>query len=93
MSTQIAEATALAAALLLGVSSVADQRSTKLVKTERTLSPTILVDLIRQPLWLIAIAANVAGFALQVVALSFGSLAVVRERCGIRPAGRRAQLR
>jgi hypothetical protein len=78
LSTPIAEATALAAALLLGVSSVADQRSTKLVKTERTLSPAILVDLIRQPLWLIAIAANVAGFALQVVALSFGSLAVVQ---------------
>jgi hypothetical protein len=71
-------ATALAAALLFGVSSVADQRSTKRVKTERALSPTILLDLTRQPLWLIAIATNVAGFALQVVALSFGSLAVVQ---------------
>ena len=74
----VAVATALVAALLLGISSVADQRSTKRVKTQRALSPAILLDLFRQPLWLMAIAANVAGFALQVVALSFGSLAVVQ---------------
>lgn len=71
-------AAALAAALLLGISSVADQRSTKLVKTQRALSPAILLDLVRQPLWLTAIAANLVGFALQVVALSLGSLAVVQ---------------
>ncbi|HEX6520475.1 MAG TPA: DMT family transporter [Streptosporangiaceae bacterium] len=74
----VAVVTALASALFLGVSAVADQRSTKQVKAERTLSSKILVDLVRQPLWLIAIAANVVGFALQVVALSFGSLAVVQ---------------
>jgi hypothetical protein len=73
-----AVATALAAALVFGISSVADQRSTKRVKTEQALSPAILLDLVRQPLWLIAVAANVAGFALQVTALSFGSLAVVQ---------------
>jgi hypothetical protein len=78
VSTPIAVVTALAAALLLGISAVADQRSTKLVKTRHALSPGILVDLARQPLWLTAIAANVAGFALQVVALSFGSLALVQ---------------
>jgi hypothetical protein len=78
VSTPATAATALAAALLFGVSSVADQRSTKLVKTRRALSPRILLDLFRQPLWLIAITANVAGFALQVVALSFGSLALVQ---------------
>lgn len=74
----IAIVTALAAALLFGISSVADQRSTKRVKTERALSPTILVDLVKEPLWLIAIATNVAAFALQVTALAFGSLAVVQ---------------
>jgi hypothetical protein len=78
LSTPIAVTTALCAALLFGISSVADQRSTKRVKTEKTLSPSILVDLVRQPLWLIAIATNIAGFALQVVALSAGSLAVVQ---------------
>jgi hypothetical protein len=78
MSSLIAVVTALAAALLLGISAVADQRSTKRVKTRRALSPRIFADLARQPLWLTAIAANAAGFALQVVALSFGSLALVQ---------------
>ena len=70
--------TALAAALVLGISSVADQRSTKRVKPARSGSPRILQDLVRQPLWLIAIGANLVGFALQVVALNFGSLALVQ---------------
>ena len=78
MSTPTAVVTAVASALVLGVSSVADQRSTKRVKTERALSPRIIEDLIRQPLWLIAIGANIVGFALQVVALAFGSIAVVQ---------------
>jgi hypothetical protein len=78
LSTPIAVTTALVAALLFGISSVADQRSTKKVQTERALSPRILLDLVRQPLWLIAILTNVAGFALQVIALSQGSLAVVQ---------------
>jgi len=70
--------TALASALVLGISAVADQRSTKRVKTEKALSPRILLDLVRQPLWVAAVGANIVGFALQVVALSFGSLAVVQ---------------
>jgi hypothetical protein len=78
LSTPIAVVTAIAAALIFGISAVADQRSTKRVKTRRALSPRILVDLVRQPLWLTAIGANVAGFALQVTALAFGSLAVVQ---------------
>jgi hypothetical protein len=78
VSTPIAVVTALAAALVLGISSVADQRSTKRVKEARSLSPRILQELVRQPLWLIAISANIVGFALQVVALDFGSLALVQ---------------
>jgi hypothetical protein len=78
LSTPISVTTALVAALLFGISSVADQRSTKKVQSERALSPRILLDLVRQPLWLIAILTNVAGFALQVIALSQGSLAVVQ---------------
>ena len=70
--------TALASALVLGVSAVADQRSTKRVQTRRALSPRIIVNLVRQPLWLIAVGANLVGFALQVVALAFGSLALVQ---------------
>jgi hypothetical protein len=78
LSAPIAVMTALASALVLGVSSIADQRSTKRVENRRALSPRIIVDLVRQPLWLAAVGANIAGFALQVVALSFGSLALVQ---------------
>ncbi|MBV9095702.1 MAG: DMT family transporter [Streptosporangiaceae bacterium] len=78
MSTPIAVVTALASALVLGISAVADQRSTKRVQARAALSPRIFADLVRQPLWLLAIAANIAGFGLQVVALSFGSLALVQ---------------
>lgn len=78
MSTLLVAATALAASLIMGISAVADQRSTKRVESRQPLSPRILVDLVRQPLWLAAIGANIAGFALQVVALNFGSLALVQ---------------
>jgi hypothetical protein len=69
---------AVASALVLGISAVADQRSTKRVQTRRPLSPRILADLVRQPLWLTAVGANIVGFALQVVALDLGSLALVQ---------------
>lgn len=78
MSTLIAVVTAVVSALFLGISAVADQRSTKRVETRGALSPRIILDLVRQPLWVAAVGANIVGFALQVVALSFGSLAVVQ---------------
>jgi hypothetical protein len=78
MSEIVAVFSALVSALLLGLASVADQRSTKQVQSRRALSPRIFVDLARRPLWLTAIALDIAGFALQVVALSFGSIAVVQ---------------
>ena len=77
MSTPIAVVASAIAALVFGISSVAEQRSTKRVKTERALSPRILLDLVRQPLWVTAIGGTVAGFALQVIALRFGPLALV----------------
>jgi drug/metabolite transporter (DMT)-like permease len=77
-NTPVAVVTALAAAGVLGLSAAIDQRSTKKVKTREPLSPRLLLDLVRQPLWLIAIGANVVGFLLQVVALAYGSLALVQ---------------
>jgi drug/metabolite transporter (DMT)-like permease len=67
----------LAAALVLGIASVADQRSTKRVQRRRALNPRIFLDLVRQPLWLASIGGTVIGFALQVLALRFGPLALV----------------
>ena len=41
------------------------------------MSPRLLVDLARQPLWLVGICGDLSGFILQVVALKFGPLALV----------------
>jgi drug/metabolite transporter (DMT)-like permease len=67
----------LSAALVLGIAEVADQRSTKRVRQHRPLSPTIFLDLARQPLWLASIVGIVLGFVLQVLALRYGPLALV----------------
>jgi drug/metabolite transporter (DMT)-like permease len=77
VSTAIAVSAGLGAALVFGAASVAEQRSTKRVKTRRALSPRILLDLVRQPLWVAAIGGTLFGFALQVTALRFGPLALV----------------
>jgi drug/metabolite transporter (DMT)-like permease len=62
---------------VFGISSVAEQRGTGHVKERGALSPRLLLDLVRDPLWVTAIGATVLGFVLQVVALKYGSLAVV----------------
>jgi drug/metabolite transporter (DMT)-like permease len=77
LSSLSAVPAALGAALVFGVSSVAEQRGTKRVKRREGLSPKILLDLVREPVWLTGIAATLVGFALQVVALSLGPLALV----------------
>ncbi len=77
MSDSAAVVTAVAAALVFGIASVADQRSTKRVQRRRALSPRIFLDLVRQPLWLASVGGTVTGFALQVVALRLGPLALV----------------
>jgi hypothetical protein len=68
---------ALGSSLAYAITAVTEQLSTKRVQRRRALSPELLLDLIKQPLWLAGIAANVASFALQVVALRFGPLALV----------------
>jgi hypothetical protein len=73
----IAIVAALGSSLAYGITAVVEQLSTKRVKGRRALSPALLLDLLKQPLWLAGIAANVASFALQVVALRFGPLALV----------------
>jgi drug/metabolite transporter (DMT)-like permease len=77
LSEGIAVVASVAAALVFGIASVADQRSTKRVRRRGALSPSIFVDLARQPLWLASIFGTVMGFALQVVALRYGPLALV----------------
>lgn len=77
MSTPIAVAAGLGAALVFGVSAVAEQRGTKRVRRRKVLSPGIFLDLVRQPLWDASIGGILVGFTLQVVALRYGELALV----------------
>ena len=77
MSNVIAVVAALAGSLVFGMSSVAEQRGTQRVGSRPPLRPGLLLDLIRQPLWLTGVGATLIGFALQVVALTYGPLALV----------------
>ena len=74
----IAIAAALAASLAFAVSAVIEQRTAHQVPQRRTLAPALLVDLARQRIWLLAIAATLIGVACQVTALHFGPLALVQ---------------
>lgn len=60
----IAVVAAFGSSLAYAITAVTEQLSTKRVQRRRALSPELLLDLIRQPLWLAGIAANVASFAL-----------------------------
>jgi drug/metabolite transporter (DMT)-like permease len=78
MSTVMTVSLGLLAAAAFGGASVLEERSTKQVPQRAALSPRLLVDLVRQPLFVAAIGVNVAGAALQVLALHSGSLALVQ---------------
>ena len=77
LNTSIAVLAALAGSLVFGVSSVAEQRGTQRVERRPPPRPGLLLELIRQPLWLTGVGATLIGFTLQVVALTYGPLALV----------------
>jgi drug/metabolite transporter (DMT)-like permease len=77
LNTLIAVGAALTGSLVFGISSVAEQRGTQRVGRRPPLRPGLLLDLIRQPLWLTGVCATLIGFGLQVVALTYGALALV----------------
>jgi drug/metabolite transporter (DMT)-like permease len=68
----------LLAAAAFGAASVLEERSTRQVPQRAALSPRLLADLVRRPLFVAAIGVNVAGAGLQVLALHSGSLALVQ---------------
>jgi len=74
----IAVSLGLAAAAMFGGASVLEMRSTKQVPQRAAMSPRLLADLVRRPLFLASIVVNVAGAGLQVLALHFGSLTLVQ---------------
>ena len=69
---------ALLAAGAFGSGVVCQQRSAMEVPAELAARPSLLVRLVRRPLWLLGLLADLAGFALQALALRRGSLVVVQ---------------
>src|SRR5882757_2586629 len=78
MFPMIAVFLGLAAAAMFGAASVLEDRSSKQVPERAALSPRLLADLVRRPLFLASIGVNLAGAGLQILALHFGSLALVQ---------------
>lgn len=69
---------ALLAAALFGTGVAFQQRPASQVPDEFAARPGLLLRVVRQPLWLLGIAAEIAAFVVQVAALRHGSLVVVQ---------------
>src|SRR4051812_42818028 len=67
----------LGAAAFLAVGFVVQQHAAATAPVEHVLSPRILLDLMRRPVWLAGIAAMVTGQALGGAALRYGDLTAV----------------
>ena len=69
---------ALLAALVFGGGVVLQQRVAMEVPVAHAARPSLLVRLVRRPLWMLGLVADVGGFGLQAAALHRGSLVVVQ---------------
>lgn len=69
---------ALLAAFVYSSGVVLQQRSAMEIGTEHAARPSLLLRLVRKPLWMIGLGADVGGFALQAAALHRGSLVIVQ---------------
>lgn len=68
----------LGAAFAYALASVLQQRSAASAPESAALRPSLMLHLVRQPLWLAGLAADFGGYGLQALALSRGSLLVVQ---------------
>jgi drug/metabolite transporter (DMT)-like permease len=68
---------ALAAACAFGVAAALQHQQAGLAPRGRTLSPRLLLDVARRPLWLAGLALAVAAYGLQALALAYGPLTLV----------------
>jgi drug/metabolite transporter (DMT)-like permease len=69
---------ALGAALLYATASVLQQRTAAGAPPEQSLRLGLLTKLLRDPVWLLGIVADIAGFGLQFAALATGTLVLVQ---------------
>jgi drug/metabolite transporter (DMT)-like permease len=74
----IAIVAALASALCYGLASVLQHRGAQQAETHAPLRLGLLVDLVRQPAWLVGTGADVGGLGFQAFALASGAVALVQ---------------
>jgi energy-converting hydrogenase Eha subunit A len=74
----LAVALSIVAALLFAVASVLQQRGTTTVRDDQALGAGMLGALVRRPVWVAGIVADIAGFGVQAWALAVGSLLLVQ---------------
>lgn len=69
---------ALGGALCFGLTGALQHTAAMRVAERPALRPQLLVDLARQPIWVLSLLANIGGSCLQVLALSTGPLVLVQ---------------
>jgi hypothetical protein len=74
----IAFPAALGSAICFGMTGALQHTAAMRVAARPALRPSLLVDLARQPIWLLSLLANIGGSALQLLALSNGPLVLVQ---------------
>lgn len=74
----IAIPAAVGAAACFGITAVLQHRATQRTRTRHAMNPRLVIDLLRQRMWVAAIFINVLGTLLQVLALRFGPLIMVQ---------------
>lgn len=74
----IAIPSAIGGALCFGTTGALQHLAARRVAARPALAPSLLVDLARQGIWLLSLLANIAGSALQLLALGTGPLVLVQ---------------
>jgi drug/metabolite transporter (DMT)-like permease len=74
----VAIVAALAAAFFYALASVLQQWEAERQPSEKTLRPSLLAKLATRPIWLAGLGFDIAGYVMQWVALTYGSLVVVQ---------------
>lgn len=77
-----AVALAVVASFCTATSSVCQRMGASTAPTGESFNPKLLLYLVRKPIWLAGVASMVLGFVFQVLALHFGSLALVQPIFG-----------
>jgi hypothetical protein len=74
----IAIPAAVASAFCFGLTGALQHVAAKKVRSRKALRPGLLVDLARQPIWLVSLVSSLCGSALQLLALDTGPLVLVQ---------------